>query len=243
MKRKYLIVLFFITIFCIIIYNIFKTNKINYVAIGVNNKESIRYMYEDYFIDYLKSKKKLKEANKNYIRWYYEIDDILSLIDKANSKVNNGKNKTITNIIHEANIITLSLGSNEIEQIINTNYIDLDSKDVFKSIDKMILEYKELLEKIRTLSSSKIIIIGYFNKFDFNDERYDLSNNIYSYAENRLKEFTSIKDVYLITLNDVFNKNSEYLEYYAGYDINAKGNKYIADEIIKIYKENKLDKR
>ena len=238
MKRKYLIILFFISIFCIIIYNIFKTNKINYVAIGVNNKESIRYMYEDYFIDYLKSKKILKEANKNYVRWYYEIDDILSLIDNANSKVNNGKTKTITNIIHEANIITLSLGSNEIEHIINTNYIDLDNKEVFKSVDKMIIKYRELLEKIRQLSNSKIIIIGYYNKFDFNDKRYVLSNNIYSYAENRLKELTSGKDVYLIALNDEFNKNSEYLEYYAGYDINSKGNKYIADKIIDIYKEN-----
>ena len=238
MKRKHLIVLFFITIVCVIIYYTFKNDKTNYVAIGSTNKETIRYLYEDYFIDYLKNNKELKEYNKNYLRWYYTIDDILFLIEKANQKVSNGKSKTITGVIHEANIITLSLGSNEIENTINSNYMDLDDKDVYKSIDKMIMKYKELIDKIRILTNGKIIIIGYYNKFDFDDDRYSLSNNIYSYAENRLNELTSIKDVYIIHLTNEFTKKSKYLEYYAGYDISAIGNKYIADKIIKIYEEN-----
>jgi len=238
MKRKYLIILFFITIVCIIIYNTFKNNKINYIAIGVSNKESIRYLYEDYFIDYLKDKKVLNEYNKNYLRWFYTVDDILSLIDKANQKVSNGKIKTITGIIHKANVITLSLGSNEIENIINTYYMDLDKKEVFLSIDKMIIKYKELIDKIRQLTNGKIIIIGYFNKFDFDDERYNEANNIYFYAESRLYELSNIKDVYIIPLTSELNKNSKYLEYYAGYSVSHEGNKYIADKIIKIYEEN-----
>ena len=229
MKRKYLIILFFfILLICFFINKRFKNNNIDYVAIS-SRKDDYRYTYEDYFIDYLKEKGVLKTYNKNYIRYSYTIKDILDLIDSADKKESNGNILTITKIIHDSDIITLELGSKEIEKIINDSN---NNKEIYKNIDKMIEQYKELISKIRFLTKGDIIIIGYYNTFDYNGDKYEKVNNVYKYAENKLNELLEFKNVHIINLMDVFNKNSKYLDYYSGYSLSMEGHKYICDKIV-----------
>lgn len=238
MKKKFLFILFFCGVACLLIYNLFKKDSINYLALGESNEDIYRYEYEDYFKDYLKSKKILGTFNKNYLRNDYTLIDVLDLITKIDSKkkINNGKSETITEVIHNSNIITMSFGNNEIKEIINNNYRDLNNKKVFKKIDIVIENYKSLISKIRKLTDSPIIILGYFNTYNYKKEEINI---IYSYAEERLNEFKEFDNVYIIPLLNVISIDSKYIEKIDNYYISIEGYKYISNEIIDIF--NKIN--
>ena len=54
MRNKLLFILFFSSVLCIIIYNIYKEKGIYYLALGELPQDQYRYEYQDYVIDYFK---------------------------------------------------------------------------------------------------------------------------------------------------------------------------------------------
>lgn len=239
MKNKLLIILFFSVIMCFVIYSIFTKHTYYYLALGEIPKDQYRYEYQDYVRDHLTKEHNLFKFNKNFLREDYTTTSFLNLINNAATSVNNGEIETITKAINNSSLITLSLGNNELENIITKNLNELDSKKIYSKIDEIIENYEEILRKIRFLTDSPIILLGYINTFNDNNLNEKITN-IYLYAESRLSELLYFEDTYLINLTEIFNQNSSYLEKLERLSPSIKGYKYISERIIDIYTKEKL---
>lgn len=234
MKNKLLILLFFCVAICITTYFIFKNEKFYYLALGEIPKDQYRYEYQDYVRDYLIKEKKNFKFNKNFLREDYTIENFLTLINEAKVSVNNGELETITKAINNASLITINLGNNDMENIINQNRNKLDIKKNKQSIDKVINNYEEIIRKIRFLTDSPVIIVGLINTFPNNKNTLKI-NELYKYAESKISEFNYFEDVYFIPLVDKFTLENGYLEKLDKLSPSIKGYKYISDQIIDIY--------
>ena len=204
MRNKLLFILFFSSVLCIIIYNIYKEKGIYYLALGELPQDQYRYEYQDYVIDYFKENKVLKKYNKNFLRENYNTETFLDLINNSETSINEGEKETITKAIDRSNLITISLGNNELEEIINKNKRMIN----YKEIDNIFINYDKILSKIRLLTKTPIIIIGYFNTYDKEDSNIDKT---YIYAESKLNDFLEYENTYIIKLYNEF-KNSIYTE-------------------------------
>ena len=227
MRNKLLFILFFSSVLCIIIYNIYKEKGIYYLALGELPKDQYRYEYQDYVIDYFKENKMLKRYNKNFLRENYNTETFLDLINNSETSINEGEKETITKAIDRSNLITISLGNNELEEIINKNKRMIN----YKEIDNIFINYDKILSKIRLLTKTPIIIIGYFNTYDKEDSNIDKT---YIYAESKLNDFLEYENTYIIKLYNEF-KNSIYTEKLDKISPSIEGYKYISNKIIEIY--------
>lgn len=227
MRNKLLFILFFSSVLCIIIYNIYKEKGIYYLALGELPQDQYRYEYQDYVIDYFKENKVLKKYNKNFLRENYNTETFLDLINNSETSINEGEKETITKAIDRSNLITISLGNNELEEIINKNKRMID----YKEIDNIFINYDKILSKIRLLTKTPIIIIGYFNTYDKKDSNIDKT---YIYAESKLNDFLEYENTYIIKLYNEF-KNSIYTEKLDKIAPSIEGYKYISNKIIEIY--------
>lgn len=232
MKKKFLITLFFCLTACILIYNTFKDENLYYIALGEIPRDKYRYEYQDYVIDYLKKKHVLKKFNKNFLRESYDTNEFLTLLTEARTSIIDGKKETVTSAISKADIITLALGNNEIEKIINSNYKKIDSKETYKEIDKMFERFNLIIEKIRFLTSSPLIIIGYYNSF--NNQGIENLDLVYKYAEEKLMTYSNNEEIYVIKLYEAFEENKIFSEKINNYAPSIEGYRYIADKIIDI---------
>lgn len=227
MRNKLLFILFFSSVLCIIIYNIYKEKGIYYLALGELPQDQYRYEYQDYVIDYFKENKMLKKYNKNFLRENYNTETFLDLINNSETSINEGEKETITKAIDRSNLITISLGNNELEEIINKNKRMIN----YKEIDNIFINYDKILSKIRLLTKTPIIIIGYFNTYDKEDSNIDKT---YIYAESKLNDFLEYENTYIIKLYNEF-KNSIYTEKLDKIAPSIEGYKYISNKIIEIY--------
>ncbi len=207
-------VLFFISVFIItfIIYYFNLDRKIYYVSIGdflasgINNEENIDNNYSDNI------KNMYKKKLKNYVNYSY-IDDyrVMDLINSINYNdkiVYNESEYKIQNLLIKANLITISIGMND---LIYKKNLDYDY------VDNLLEDIEKLLILIRKYNKDKIYFLGF----------YDIINNeqIIKYSNKKLEK---ICEKHNITFVDI-SKLNQYIE--NNYPTN-NGYEYITEKII-----------
>ena len=118
MKKIIFILILFLS--CYIIYNLTYEKKLNYLTIGdsismgVNIYGVKQYGYSGYIREYLISEDKLKSFNDIFTDVDYRITDLLRMIKYNEIKNINGKEVSINQLLKQADVITLSVGMNEL---------------------------------------------------------------------------------------------------------------------------------
>ena len=225
MKKVILILILFFS--CYIIYNKTIDEKNYYLSIGdflskgVNEYGSVVYGYNDYFKDYLQKEKKLKGYNKIFTNSDYRIIDIVKVLEYNEKK----EDTSLNYLIKKANIITISLGMNELYYKLNNN------KNVYTYIDDMLQNYEKIFKYINLFHHKKIYIIGYYNISNRN-------NDIFDYANYKLKELCNKYNFTYIDLAKIFNNNPIYFNKKDSFIPNSNGYKKISQIIIEKYKNN-----
>lgn len=205
MKILKILILPIIFIITIIIINITKDNRIYYIPIGDKG-------YSTYIKNFLDKNNKLKYYTDEFTYKNIRIKDLILKIED-----NEEKSISIQNAINKSDIITISIGLDEIYTKYLTNELD------YRYIDELISYINNLLNIIKKISNSKIYLLGYYNPTD----NIELDKYI-KYANNKLK---NINNVIYIDLYDIF-KNNKHLIYNNIYP-NNDGYKLIANKIIK----------
>lgn len=224
MKRKYklIIIIIICSIFTYFIYFINKENKLNIVALGdgISSGETSYNIdgisYNDYLKDYFESKKLLKGYDDNYSNKNYELEDLIN--DIKSNVIIESKDIYIKQVIHNANLITISFGEEELTKLAMTD--DLDN-EVLK---KFINEYDSLLYLLQGITDAKIVIIGFYeNNYLDKSEVIILNSELSNVSIKYNATFINISD--LMTNKEYFldNKNLYF---------NYKGHIEIADMII-----------
>ena len=213
MKKILIIGLIVLTIFLIYLCNMDK--KIYYLALGDslasgqdsdgNNSKG----YTEYVKDYLKGKKLLETYINEFAEKGYRVTDLINDI-KYNKKIRKAGNEiTIQNALIKSDLVTISIGANDILSKINIEE-NIEYDRIYDYIDELTIDLEKLLKLIREYCKEDILVIGYYNPYPYlnnknTDEIFEYLNKNYEKACNKYK-------IKYIKIDNLFKKNSNFLK-------------------------------
>ena len=225
MKKILTIIIVLLSVF--LIYLGFKDKEIYYfsmgdsLANGINSYNAKDYGYADYVKDSLEVKKYVSFTNNNKrsIDFVKDIEDNIKIDDK-----------NIQNILIKADIITLSVGMNDLFSNVTFNN-DFSVNDLYTKFEEVTVDLENLFKLLRTYSKEDIIYIGIYNCLKENS-----LDEFFIYANEQLKKLC---DNYKITYLDIYNEfnDSTYFDNPNSYFPNKAGYKLISSKIIDIIVE------
>ena len=198
MKKIIFILILFLS--CYFIYNLTIDSKINYLTIGDSLSSGIniygikQYGYSDYVKDYLKEKDKLKNYNDYFTNYDYRITDLLRMIEYNETKVVNGEEYSINQLIKKADIITLSVGMNELYYKLNVN-----NENIYNYINDLLEDMKKLLKHIDRFNHKKVFVLGYYN--------VNSNQEYINYINSKLKYIVESIGFEYVDLSILFDNN------------------------------------
>ncbi len=199
MKKAILIILIFSS--CYFVYNITKNNSLFYLnigdalAMGIDNNNIITEGYSIKLKNYLEETKQLKGYNSSFTNKDYRITDITNSIKYHKVITINKDEQTINELLKKADIITISLGMNELYYKLLTN-----TNNMYTYIDEILQDMEELLIEIKKYNNKKVIVLGYYNITNNNSD-------IFTYINYKLNKIVTNKNFIFINLNDILNKD------------------------------------
>lgn len=225
MKKILTIIIVLLSVF--LIYLGFKDKEIYYfsmgdsLANGINSYNAKDYGYSDYIKDKLNVKKYVSFTNNNKrsIDFIKDIEDNVKIDDK-----------TIQNALIKADIITLSVGMNDLFSNINFNN-DFSVNDLYTKFEEVVGDLENLFKLLRTYSKEDIIYIGIYNCLKENS-----LDEFFIYANEQLKKLCENYKITYLDIYDDFN-NTSYFDNPNSYFPNKDGYKLISNEIIDIIVE------
>ena len=144
---KKIIITIAVTLTILYIYQIFKDDKIYYVNIGDNLLTD--KSYADFIVKEFDGE--LEEYNSSFTNQKYQTTDLINAFED-NLKIDN---KTIKNLVIKADIVTISVGNN-----------DIDRKNLTKEyIDEVISDIDILLKLVKKWCKEKVVLIGLNNEY------------------------------------------------------------------------------
>lgn len=215
MQRKYKLILI-IGISIILAYFIYFFNKEDKISLlsfgdGIASGETSYNIdgisYNDYIKEYFNSKETLKEYNNNFTKKNYMLSNCIN--DIENNIKDEKHDIYIKQLIHRANIITISFGEDELSKLEITNDLNEEKlKDFIKDYDK-------LLGLIKKITEAKVIVVGLYENKHLNKANTIILNSEIANITNKYDYiFINISD--LLINNDYYlNKNSYYFNYKA----------------------------
>jgi len=146
------------------------------LAAGINDQGQLGRGYADFFAEALHKNGDLKSYNKGFSYPGYKTTDILKDFKENPSKqiVNlNGfqdEQITIKKAIEEADILTISIGANDVLSYLkldpSTNQFQFSYSEIMAGIQAMATNYDAILKNIRTINPDiEIFAMGYYNPF------------------------------------------------------------------------------
>lgn len=236
MKKKKLVIFFLALVAVYLIYNFTYKEEFTYLAIGDDLAkghtpfDTYGQSYTDFVYDYLKKHNNEVKINKEFIEEDLRIKDLLTKIKNAESQ----GGKTFTRAIKEAELITISIGSEELFSKLRSNYelYKLNSQKLFDFIDEMTKEIDELINEMKKIKKTEIYLIGYYNPLFEDDASESKLDSIFNYLDIKLKEIEKNHKIHYISIHDEFKKKSNYLPNPNHAFPSLEGYNYIAEEII-----------
>ena len=147
------------------------------LAQGYNEFNKDDYGYSDYVKDYLKNKGKLELYVDNYFKENLRTTDLIRMINDNEKVLVNSKYRTIQNALIKADLVTISIGNNDLASKLNL-YKNYSDKEIYNYIEELLKDLEELFILLRKNCKEKIVFIGFYNniKIPNVDKYYDYLN-------------------------------------------------------------------
>lgn len=246
MNKKVKFLILFTSIFVVLfIYKATYNKKYNYLAlgdgisIGVNSYGVEDYSYSDFIRDNLENRKLLISFNKYFSERGYLISNMLSDLNNNKTIDVDGKKLSIRRCLREANLVTISIGSNDFLKLFNYSLNDnmmekiiSDKVHYLKEIDKIFFDYDNMLKEIKKYAKGKIILIGYYNPILYEEKYKDLMEEIVKYSNHKLENLADDNNVDYINIIDTLN-DKNYFSNPSSMYLNKEGYREISKIILK----------
>ena len=224
MKKIISILILFLS--CYFIYNLTIDNELFYLSIGDGIAKGItdegnvsEYNYTDSIKNYLTSKNKLKGFNSSFVDKDYRITDLLRIIKYKEEIVVNNDHISINELLKKADIVTISLGMNELYY-----KILVDNNNIYSYIDGMLSDMELLLKEVDRYNHKKVIVLGYYNTTNNN-------NDIFNYVNYKLKNIVEKRGFEFIDIDKIINNNN-YFTNNTNFYLNNEGYQKISQIIV-----------
>jgi len=248
-KLKKIVILLTILILVFAIYILNTDKEIYYIALGdslaagQNPYNQIGYGYSDYVSNYLKENGLLEYYTNDYAASGYRITDIEKDINENKKITVNNEIHGIKEILRKADLLTLSIGANDIFYklgITNISNIDLTEvtnlnvyiNDTLNDLDKLITNIKKYFKK-------DLVLIGYYNPLAAISSEYCRElEPIFTQINSGMKKISQKHNIYYVEIYEIFKENPEYLPNPKDIHPSNKGYQVIASSIIDIIEQN-----
>lgn len=233
-RKKKLLILLLLSLSVFFVYKLSGKKHITYTVLGdsfsmgENSYGGYTYGYEDYLRDYLGTNKRVEfidlYTNKN--------ENIITLHNRVlnnNSEIIKKKNYNIKKVISESDIITISVGLNDIiyEYYINKN-VPINQYKEDKIVKYIYNNFKNLMKEILKYKNNNIFIIGY-------PERDIEYKRLIEKLNNKYKNYSKKNNITFIDSGELLDKK-DYFDDQKSIFPNTNGYRVIAKKIINTYK-------
>ncbi len=219
MKRQIIITIILSTILALIIYKITNHEEINIVtlgdslSIGMTAYHVTGYSFNDYLRDYYEENSILREYITEFAKEDETTKNLLTKI--ANNEKLESHNLTIQQAIGKANILTISIGMDELN-----NQKNLKSKHIEQYLKNM----EKLITQIRNFNKKEIIVLGLYKTTNISEIQITkINQKLQEIAENNQAKFINIREV---------EKKKEFYFEPQKYELNYKGHRFISELIL-----------
>lgn len=176
------------------------------ISQGINLYNKKDYNYNDYVKEYLENKKVLETYINLYFNDNMRTIDLIDYIEENKEIVVDGKKKTIKNALIKADLVTLSIGSNDVvsKLLLKNNYT---KEELYNYLDEYLKDIENLFKLMRQYCKEDIVFIGYYNIF--NDDTY---NEYFKYLNKKVKKISNNYEINFVDImddikNDKINNN------------------------------------
>ncbi len=197
MKWKAILFLALVILFVFVIYLTTLDRKVYYLNLGDEIAFSERN-YGEWVCDYLKSKGKLEKYVSEFSVKDYRTTDLIRDIEENRKVFSNGNNIALKNALIKADLVTLSIGANDIYYKVTT----ASPRESYEYMDQVLVDLEKLLELIREYCKEDIIMINYYNVYE---ERY---NEIFDYMNDKLEDLANVYEIQIIDIKDIMYGNT-----------------------------------
>lgn len=243
MKRRYKLLIGFIIsgIILTIIFFLTQDKKIYYLslgdslAVGTTADSSNYYSYGDYIQKYLEKNNKLEFYTKNFSYENYRSIDLLNDLNINKKIIIDNKQISIKNALIKADIVTLSIGMNDLFYKLNVmNDLKLNNQSsIYNYVDESLGDINKLLFELRKACKEQIIVIGFYNPFiNYNNNMAQDADPIIKYANNKLENIVLKYNMTYINTYNIFINHPEYLSDSLNIHPTILGYKSISTDII-----------
>lgn len=194
------------------------------------------YSYNDYIRDYIDNKDILEKYVDGFIIDDYRITDLVRDIEDHKKIIINNKNQSIKNALIKADLVTLSIGMNELYYKLNTE--NLENNDIYDNIDEMMEDMDELFDLLRKYCKEDIIIINYFRSTALLNN--DKIKEYFNYANTMLKNKSAEYKIHYVEIDKTLENNTLFLPMTNNHFPSRNGYEAIGKELIKKIDETLL---
>lgn len=233
MKKILISCLIILVVFLIYLCNMDK--KVYYLALGDSLASGEGAYgkqikgYSDYVSDYLKSKNLLEIYVSEFAKSGYRTTDLINAIED-NKKVRvNKKHATLQNALIKADLVTVSIGANDILNKLNTE-TPIDYSNLYNYIDDLGDDLEELLSLMREYCKEDIVLVGYYNPYPYLNNRN--TEDIFNYLNTKYQKISEEYKVTYVEISTLFKENPQFLPSENDIHPSKDGYKAISGEII-----------
>lgn len=248
---KKILVLVLIIGIPILIYLLTINNKVYYVALGDSLAAGqtpygqVAYGYADYVSSELENKNKLDFFTKKFAVSGYRTTDLLNDINDNKKIMVDNKGITIKHVLTKADVVTLSIGANDLFYKMGINNLDIayySETDLKKYVDQVVSDVEKTIIAIKRYCKEDIILVGYYNPLWHMRKSYAKEiDPVFVYANEQLKKLSEKYTLYYVDIHKLFEKNLDYLPNPLDIHPSEKGYIAISKEIMKIVNEKVLN--
>lgn len=248
--KKLIVLVLFIGL-PIMIYLMTVNNKIYYVALGdslaagQNPYGKVAYGYADYVADNIKSINKLAFYTKKFAVSGYRTTDLINDINDNKEVSIDDKSVTIKHVLTEADVVTISIGANDLFYKMGINNLDLayySEIDLKRYVDEVIFDIEKLVTLTKKYCKEDIILIGYYNPLWHMKKNYAKElDPVFVYANEQMIKISEKYNLYYVDIHSLFEDNIDFLPNPLDIHPSSAGYDAIAQKIIKIINDHVLE--
>ena len=242
MKKILIGALIVLVVFLIYLCNLDK--KVYYLALGDSladgdgiNSKKIKG-YSEYVRDYLQNKDLLETYVDEFAESGYRTTDLINAITDNRKVTINDKTVSLQNALIKADLVTLSIGANDILDRLNLEN-PIDYSALYNYIDDLAKDLEELLLLMREYCKEDIVLIGYYNPYPYLNNSN--TEDIFSYLNEKYADISHEYDVTYVEISTLFKENPQFLPNENDIHPSKEGYKAIAGEIIGVINKKMLD--
>ena len=230
-------------------------SPINYLALGdslaagVTPTNELGIGYTDFLAEELAKQQVLQASNKGFSYPGYKTNDVLKDFEMDVTKPivgmgHSDKTATLHQSVKEANLITLTIGANDVLPLIQ---FDEKGKPVFKSEElqaslmKVGMNTQQILAKIYALNpDAQVYVMGYYNPFPYlSPENQPLVNQLVMTMNDTIKKgMTGTEAKFVETAKQIAEDPYTYLPNPENIHLSEAGYKVVANIFHKSLMEN-----